>query len=161
MFLYIYFILCIRSTVFRLCKKHGKFRNAPNEDVGAKSPRRKTSRKQFVDTHLTPVTKKLSNRAEMWTTIDHKLVYKFAENKSRTKQFRRDGSDKPLRVRPTSQTNLSAMVCFAANKFGTASFIHANKTPFKSDPRRGQLKAQKITVNGPEMARAIKNKIDW
>ncbi len=72
---------------------------------------------------------------------------------------RRRGSTKPLEPLLTSQQNPKVMCLFAANRWGTAVFIHAEKVPFKSGPRKGKLHLSHQNVDADSFAYAVCNMV--
>lgn len=150
---------CSPRTVQNYAKQHGgTFRVPPKEDVNARQPAIRVKRKAFSVKH-TRSRGRLSHTVDNSTTVDHKWVHLYAQNKRQDLQFRLPGSDLPLRPQLKSTNNPKVQAMFAANKNGTELFWHAETRPLKSGPNKGMLVVDNINVNGKEIARGFKQKI--
>ena len=150
---------CSERTVQRYAKKSGgTFRVSPKEDVNARLPEIKKKRASFAKRHLRS-RGRLSNTLANATTLDHKWMHLYSQNKRHDLQFRLPGSTKPLRAQLKSTNNPKVHVLFAANANGTELFFHAKTRPLKSGKNKGMLVVENINVNGKEIARAFREKL--
>lgn len=149
---------CCEKTLYNNTHKEVNWRVTPLQDRNANDPKVKRKRKAFAVDNLTP-TGRLSKKIRTATTIDHKWMHLYGENRRNRRQCRRIGSTKPLRTAPKSTTDPKVMGMFAANAKGTAVFWHASKRPLKQGENKGKLTLDKRTVDGPELARGLKKTI--
>ena len=150
---------CSERTIQRYAKKNGcKFRVSPKQDVNARQPVIKKKRLAFAERHLRS-RGRLSNTLANATTLDHKWMHLYSQNKQHSLQFRLRGSPKPLRAQLKSTNDPKVHVMFAANANGTELFFHAKTRPLKSGKNKGMLIVESINVNGKEIARAFREKL--
>lgn len=149
---------CSESTIKRYAKKNGgKFLFSPKEDVNARQPEIKKKRVAFSNRHLRS-RGRLSNTLANATTLDHKWMHLYSQNRQHSRQFRLPGSTKPLRPQLKSTNDPKVHVMFAANKNGTELFFHATTRPLERGQNKGMLVVENINVTGKEIARAFREK---
>ena len=118
---------CSTATIKNYAKKNGaRFLMSPKEDVNARQPEIERKRKNFARAHLRS-RDRLSSTLGNATTLDHKWMHLYSENRRHSMQFRLPGSEKPLRPQLKSTNNPKVHAMFAANKNGTEVLFHAKK----------------------------------
>ena len=146
---------CHRNTITNHLGKDSNWLLPPRVDVSGLKVETKAKRLQFAKHVMQNERDEMSQEMQDCTTIDHKIVSAFGQNRSHQKQFRMKDSSRILRPVLSSQSNPSVMVLFAANSKGTDLYIHADKR--KNANGRWQMINRKI--NGEEMAKGVEEKI--